>query len=237
MKRLVLAIILIAVVTACTKEEETIGTPGGMTASDGTFIGIVHLTCNKVEDASVYSFERKNPNGGNWVDLSWHSWNTCDDNGWALTNDKIVPGQKYEYRVRVHRDGPGFSEYSAIDKGHPFKTEAITITEIKSAQDPMDGTADNVTVFWKDSLSENILNLVERRYTVKFAEETNLGQWIPIETVVKTTLSDKEFSITAKLPKTRAYRYRVDSEFTYSLTQGQEHTTSYYAHEGNSFAE
>jgi len=238
MKRILNVLICISLlISSCSKDEETIDAPAPLTASDGTYIGIVHVSSQAVEGANSYIFDRKDPAGSAWIELTWQSYNTYDDHGFLLPNAKIVPGEKYEYRARVHKDGPGFSDYTPVDVGYAYNTLPAIIDTILSETDPANPGNDLVTVFWTDSLPQSILNLQERRFTVKFADEKNLGNWATMNFISTKVLGDKTFSITHSLEKTRNNYYRVDIEFFYGLKEGPNQVSSWYVIEGERYKE
>ena len=90
------------------------------TASQGDFIGVVHLVVEEVENKENYRYERKNPQTDQWEEIYWGPENIYDDNGWDLLYYSLLPGQVYEYRVRAHTDKNGYGKYSEVVTGHIF---------------------------------------------------------------------------------------------------------------------
>lgn len=238
MKNFISLLFLISVITySCNKEDEPLPVTKSFTASDGTYIGIIHLAAEPVEGADIYEFGRKDPESLEWSLFAWTEWNTHDDHGWTLPNDKIVPGQVYEYKVRTHADGPGFSEFSEIETGYAYPTPLLQFSQIQVSTNPTDGNYDNVTFMWKDSLSPDIKNLIQRIFIIKYAPEDNLSNVESLTNVSSTSLTEKDFSVTSSLPKNRSYYYRLNVLYEYSLKEDNQDTKSHYIVEGTMIKE
>lgn len=238
MKKIISLFFTIFVITfSCNKEDELLPVTKSFTASDGTYIGIIHLAAEPVEGAEIYEFGRQNPENMEWSELNWSEWNTHDDHGWELPNGKIVPGQVYEYKVRTHANGPGFSEFSEIETGYAYETPLLQFSNINVTTDPSSSDNDIITFFWKDSLSNNIQNLTQRTFTLKYAHEDNLSNWNVLGHFHSTSLSEKDFSGTASFSKNRSYYYKIDVSYAYSLKENNIETGSAYIVEGTMIKE
>jgi len=125
MKKIINCLILIATITLISCEEVP-DTPTNFIASQGTYIGVVHLAYGDLDgDAVVYRFNEEN---ANWEEISWTSSSNFDDNGHDLPAPYLIPGKEYRYKMRVHSDG--YSSYTNEITGYAFKGEPAEITSI-----------------------------------------------------------------------------------------------------------
>ena len=125
MKKIINCLILIATITLISCEEVP-DTPTNFIASQGTYIGVVHLAYGELDgDAVVYRFNEEN---ANWEEISWTSSSNFDDNGHDLPAPYLIPGKEYRYKMRVHSDG--YSSYTNEITGYAFKGEPAEITSI-----------------------------------------------------------------------------------------------------------
>ena len=237
MKKIISLLFVISVISLSCDEDESLPVTKSFTASDGTYIGIIHLAAEPVEGAEIYEFGRKDPESLEWSLFAWTEWNTHDDHGWTLPNDKIVPGQVYEYKVRTHANGPGFSEFSEIETGYAYPTPPLQFSQIQVSTNPTDGNYDNVTFMWKDSLSPDIKNLIQRQFMIKCAPEDNLSNVESLGIVSSTSLTEKDFSATSSLLKNRSNYYRLDVLYEYGLKEDNQDTKSHYIAEGTMIKE
>lgn len=235
MKNLIFLLFAISIITlSCKKEEEKLPITKSFTASDGTYIGVVHLAAEPVDGAEIYEFSRKHPESLQWDEIEWTEWNTHDDHGWLLPNGKIIPGQVYEYRVRTHSNSAGFSEYSEIETGYAYATPPLQFSEIKVTTNSSNSEYDDIIFVWKDSLPSDIMNYNSRRFTIKYATEDNLSNTRSLtDYVTSTSLTDRVFSATVSLKKTRPnYYYKLDALYEYSLSENYANVLSSYTVEG-----
>jgi len=109
-------------ITILSCEKEKITVPNDFTASQGTYIGVVHIAYGNIDDqAIVYRFNEDN---AQWEELIW-SWSTqWDDVGWLLPNG-IIPGKEYRYKMRLHSDDAGYSEYSNEINGYVIYLDIV----------------------------------------------------------------------------------------------------------------
>lgn len=152
------------------EEDDTLPKPTTFIASDGTYIGVVHLAYEAVPGAEIYEVYRLNDETAEWQDISWTELTNWDDTGWKLPNDKIIPGQEYQYKFRTHAGGPGFGPYSEIETGYAFDPEEVTITEVTRDYEESENT-----IIWTDPNDyDPIQNIATKEYIVYYAEENYL---------------------------------------------------------------
>lgn len=154
---LLLFIPAILFLTSC---EQITEPPSGMQASDGTYAGVIHLSYGSIEGDAVV--ERRDLDTGEWIDLSWNNVSSFDDPGYKLPDNKLIPGQVYQYRMRAHTDAGGFSEYTDIEEGYAY--EVLPATDVTATRSD-DNT--EATIAWTDPNDVSSLENWERmEYTI-----------------------------------------------------------------------
>lgn len=104
-------LILLALFLSSCETEEKLGPPASLYASQGTYLGVVHLTWESVPNAERYNIERLDPISGQWQDAVSVTENPGDDYGFNLPDNKITPGTKYKYRIASQSDNADDSGY------------------------------------------------------------------------------------------------------------------------------
>lgn len=178
MKKLTVFTVLIVTITFVSCIKETLTVPNDFTASQGSYVGVVHIAYGYLDgQAIVYRFNEDN---AQWEEISWTWSEQWDDIGWQLPNG-IVPGKEYRYKMRLHTDDAGFSEYSNEITGYAFKG---TGAEISSINREKDGDEVNITINWRDpnDLSE-IKNVQDIYYDIYRTEDGNVSDYQVIKSV------------------------------------------------------
>ncbi|MCD4833247.1 MAG: hypothetical protein K8R31_05590 [Bacteroidales bacterium] len=201
------------------EEDDSLPKPTTFIASDGTYIGVVHLAYAEVPGAEIYEVYRLNDETAEWQDISWTEQTNWDDNGWKLPNDKIIPGQVYQYKFRTHAGGPGFGPYSEIETGYAFDPEEVTITEVTRNYEESENT-----IIWTDPNDyEPIQNIVTKEYIVYYAEENYLDNdyeasstaYYSYQHSIPSWCADKVlyYKIVIKYSLTSGWDYEVESDW------------------------
>ncbi len=108
--------------------EEKLGPPASLYATQGTYLGVVHLTWEAVPNAERYNIERLDPVSGQWQDAVTVTESPGDDYGFNLPDNKIVPGTKYKYRIAAlsnNADDSGYIEYSGEGWAYELKDPVL----------------------------------------------------------------------------------------------------------------
>jgi len=156
MKKLFFALIfLIPATLFLVSCEQITEPPPGMQASDGTYAGVIHLSYGSFEGDAVV--ERRDLDTGEWIEISWNTVSNFDDPGYNLPDNKLIPGQVYQYRMRAHTDDGGFSEYTAVEDGYTY--EILPMTDITATRSD-DNTKSKV--IWTDPNDVSSLENWER---------------------------------------------------------------------------
>ena len=199
-------------------EEDELPKPTTFIASDGTYIGVVHLAYEEVPGAENYEVFRLNNETAEWQDISWTSQTNWDDIGWMLPNEEIIPGQVYQYKFRTHANGPGHGPYSEIETGYAFDPEEVTITEVTR-----DYTESENIIIWTDPNNyDPIQNLIRKEYIVYYATEDDLDNF---RKAGNTTDLSYEHYVYAD----EVYYYKVETNYTYSITNSNWSTYEAYS--------
>ena len=220
-------IILIATITLISCEEEP-DTPANFIASQGTYMGVVHLAYGELDgEAIVYRFNEDN---AGWDEISWTWSSNFDDNGWHLPDHYIVPGKEYRYKMRVYEESQGdeFSGYTNEITGYAFKGEPAEITSINRENN---GDKVDITINWSNpndlSKIKNIdyhLHGSNIEYKIYRAKNGNLSDYLHVGTVGQRALSPSDIQyewsyIDTRLDPEATYSYKVETHYLYQYTK------------------
>ena len=221
MKKLTFCTVLIAAITLISCKEETITLPADFTASQGTYLGVVHIAYSEdIEgEAIVYRFNEDN---AQWDEISWTWSNRWDDTGWSLPNNSLIPGKEYRYKMRLHSDGPGYSEYSNEITGYSFKANPVEIT---STNRQTEGGRLSISINWTNpnDLLE-IKNLQKIYYDIYRTEEGDINDFRIIKTMEETVLNTKDINYhwsytdtDSWLESSKSYTYKIVTRYHYDF--------------------
>ena len=201
--------LLIILATAC-EEDKTLATVKVIDVSQGTYIGVVHITWEPVSGASNYNIERKG-NNGEWISAGSVNEPPFDDYGFGLSDNKLVKGEKYVYRISSASDDSEDSPFSdPSGKGWIYELQPIELEAIRQEDN-------SIIVSWTDPVQTQInqINLLYCKYIVKRRYEgetsfTDLYTTSNISTVQSLNYTDENVSADKK-----AY-YKIQGWYQYS---------------------
>jgi len=245
MKKLIALITIIATFTFISCEEDP-DTPANFIASQGTYIGVVHLAYGELDgQAFVYRFNEDNANWDEIVSWNWSS--NFEDDGWQLPDDRIIPGKEYRYKMRVYEESQGdeYSGYTNEITGYAFKGDPAEITAINRETNSGNEDKVDITISWTNpnDLSE-IKNLDYIKYEIWRAENGNLSnytyinqqqQWIPDPSDIQY-----EWSFTDNYndpEKTYSYKIKTVYQYHYTRADGDYRENQYYEVDGTTVEE
>lgn len=238
MKKLATCLILIATIMLISCEEQTISVPADFTASQGTYIGVVHIAYgNSDGQGLVYRFNEDN---AEWEEISWTWSNQWDDNGWSLPNNKLIPGKEYRYKMRVYVEGEGeeFSDYSQEITGYAFKAIG---SEISSLSRENNGEDVDITINWTNPNDlSNIKNLQDIYYDIYRTEDGTLADYQMIKSVYSSFNNGNpqyEWSYEDTwLDPSKNFTYKIITRYMYNFTDvnGDYRDNIYYTVDGTS---
>lgn len=239
MKKLIALITIIATITFISCEEDP-DTPANFIASQGTYIGVVHLAYGELAgQALVY---RLNEDNAEWQEISWTWSSNFDDNGVHLPDHYIVPGKEYRYKMRVYKESQG-DEYSGYTKeitGYAFKGDPAEITTINRETNSGNEDKVDITVSWTNpnDLSE-IKNLYYIRYEIYRAVDGNLSNYNYVyqrgQNIAQPSDIQYEWSYNDKyLDRAKTYSYKIKTFYGYHYTtvNGDYRDNEYYEIDG-----
>ncbi len=214
-------IILIITIIIISCDREPVAVPDDFTASQGTYIGVVHIAYGDNDgQAIVYRF---NENNAQWEEISW-TWSTqWDDNGWLLPDNRLIEGKEYRYKMQIYAEGQGdeFSDYSREVTGYAFKADPV---EISSVNRQNDGSLE-ITINWtnpNDLLEIN--NLQDINYDIYRTEDGNYSDFSLIKTldevVYNTSDINYDWSYTDtdySLDPSKSYSYKIVTRYMYDF--------------------
>lgn len=242
MKKGIALVAIIATITFISCEEDP-DTPANFTASQGTYIGVVHLAYGELDgQALVYRFYEDN---AEWQEISWTWSSNFDDNGWLLPDHYIVPGKEYRYKMRVYEESQGdeYSGYTNEITGYAFKGEPAEITAITRENY---GDKVDITISWRNPNDlSGIKNLQYIEYWVYRAENGNLSDYSSVgkKEQMVTSPSDiqYEWSLTDDYrDPEKTYSYKIKTRYRYDYTRsdgGYNDDNNYYEVDGTSVDE
>lgn len=221
MKKITSFSLLIITITIISCDNEPVTVPDDFTASQGTYMGVVHLAYGDNDgQAIVYRF---NENNAQWEEISW-TWSTqWDDNGWLLPDNRLIAGKEYRYKMQIYAEGQGdeFSDYSREITGYAFKADPV---EISSLNRQNDGSLE-ITINWtnpNDLLEIN--NLQDINYDIYRTEDGNYSDFSLIKTlnevVYNTSDINYDWSYTDtdySLDPSESYSYKIVTRYMYDF--------------------
>ncbi len=244
MKKLIALITIIATITFISCEEDP-DTPANFIASQGTYIGVVHLAYGELDGQAVVY--RLNEDNAEWQEIAWTWSSNFDDNGVHLPDHYIVPGKEYRYKMRVYEESQGdeYSGYTNEITGYAFKGDPAEITAINRETNSGNEDKVDITISWTNpnDLSE-IKNLDYIKYEIWRAENGNLSnytyinqqqQWIPDPSDIQY-----EWSFTDNYndpEKTYSYKIKTVYQYHYTRADGDYRENQYYEVDGTTVEE
>ncbi len=222
-------------ITMLSCKKENIAVPDDFTASQGTYIGVVHIAYGNIDgQAIVYRFNEDN---AQWEELAWTWSQQWDDVGWLLPNG-IIPGKEYRYKMRLHSDDAGFSDYSNEITGYAFKGTGSEITSINRENN---GDKVDITINWRDTNDLSVLkNLQDIYYDIYRTEDGNFSGYNIIKSVYSSFNDGNpqyEWSYEDLwLDPSKNYTYKIVTRYMYAYIDANGESREYieYIAEGNS---
>lgn len=204
-KHLLFFVPIFLLLSSC--EEDTLPKPTSFITSDGTYMGVVHLAYEAISDAEIYDVYRLNSETAVWDDIAWTEMTNWDDHGYLLSDNKIIPGQEYQYKMRAHSDDASFGSYSDIETGYAFDPEEVIITEVTR-----DYTESENLIIWTDPNDyDPIQNIVIKEYIIYYATENNLDYFQKLK-------STYDLSCEHYVDANEVYYYKIVTNYTYSIS-------------------
>ena len=244
MKKLITFIVLIATITFISCEEDP-DTPANFIASQGTYIGVVHLAYGDLDGEAVV--HRFNEDNAEWQEIAWTWSSNFEDDGWQLPDDRIIPGKEYRYKMRVYEEGQGdgFSGYTNEITGYAFKGDPAEITSITRETNSGNEDKVDITISWTNpnDLSE-IRNLDHIKYEIYRAINGNLSNYTYVykleQFIAQPSDIQYEWSFTDDYlnpEKTYAYKIKTTYQYHYTRADGDYRENQYYEVDGTTAEE
>jgi hypothetical protein len=215
MKKIIGYLTLIAMIsiTSCEKDPPI---PSDLTASQGTYVGVVHIAYASVsgDGEIIYEAFRFNEDNAEWQGIGSSTLSNWDDYGYKLIDNKIEPGKKYRYKVQSNDDN-GESGKSNEVSGYAFIGEVAEITSINKE---IDGDDVDLTINWTDNNNRLALkNLTYTEYKVQRIENGNYADMSCVHTEYSDDFSKKYFSYKdSYLKKDIEYSYLIETYYYYT---------------------
>ena len=136
--------------TACQKEEH-LNNVSDLSVSQGTYLGVVHLSWDPVPDAQYYNIDRLDPETGQWLNAATTSGTEVDDYGFNLPDNKLVYGEHYKYRISSASKDADDSEFKEFDQ---YGWTYIPAPLVPTAEWLNN---DHVKVTWSDPIAADVI--------------------------------------------------------------------------------
>ena len=137
------SIAIFTLLTACSQDQK-LDAPQNIIASQGTYLGVVHLSWNPVSDAQHYNIEREKANTGEWLNAGSVVNAIFDDYGFNLPDNVLVYGERYRYRVSAGSSDADDSAFvMAGNEGWAYEPKKVSVTKTAESNG-------NVTVSWQE---------------------------------------------------------------------------------------
>ena len=158
--QLVLGMVITFLFSGC--KEQQLGISQNISVSQGTYLGVVHLSWDPVPDAQSYNIDRQDPLTNEWTNAGTVNTPPFDDYGFNLPDNKIVPGDHYFYRLSAGSADISDGNYVNADKeGWVYEQQKPVITD---ATIQANGS---VIITWNDPNSlNNLVNFTGVTYEV-----------------------------------------------------------------------
>jgi hypothetical protein len=211
-----LIVFCLIVFASCKKDKIEVT---GFTATEGTRIGVVRLSYEPVSDAEAYEIQRKNPETSIWEPLayikSWVPDHVYDDRGIGLTNNTLLPGQVYEYRMKAWPSGNASSPWCAVATGYIF-APSPRIWKVKYEPDAIPENDGTFTFTIKDKLPALLSNLTDRRVSI-YRSKASTSNFQLLNYGNSIQGYDSTIYITCKEDNADApYDYKLEISYNYS---------------------
>jgi len=218
MKKITSLIVLITI-TIISCDKKPVPVPDDFTASQGTYINVIHIAYGDNDgQAVVYRF---NENNAQWEEISWTWITQWDDEGWLLPDNRLIPGKEYRYKMQIYAEGQGdeFSDYSREITGYAFKADPVIINSVDRQND---GNFE-IAINWtnpNDLLGIN--NLQNIYYDIYRTEGVNYSDFTLLKTVDEFidntsdisydwSYTDSDYS----LDPSKSYSYKIVTRYMY----------------------
>lgn len=188
MRKLYVLVLAALMIIGCTTDDPDVTSfsyPKMKEATQGDMYGNIMIVWDLVEGADAYRIYRKHPDlPDQWDEISEISYHLDFDNGYNLTDRKIVPGATYQYRLSSVSDEHGESEISPVFEAFSaYPPDKPVISSITVGQDCIQLT-------WLDDNPKLKNEYWPRDYNVYIAEMSK-----PDEFEMIGTTEEKEFCI------------------------------------------
>ena len=197
-------------ITSCDEEDEQLSTVNEISASQGTYIGVVHINWDPVTGASHYNIERKGPDGV-WTSAGSVAEPPFDDYGLGLSDNKLTEGTRYTYRITSCSDDADDSEYSdQSGEGWIYEPQTIELQATRQENE-------SIVVSWNDPNLSQISqsNLLACKYIVsrRYEDETSFGDLYTTGDI--SSVQDLSYTDESVASGTNAY-YQIRAWYYYS---------------------
>ncbi len=180
-------------------KEEQLDLPGNLIVSQGSYLGVVHLSWDPVANAQYYNIDRQDQSTGEWQNAATSSGTEVDDYGFNLPDNKIVVGKHYKYRISAGSSDIDDSGYiNSNQEGWTYEPQPVTVTAIIEANG-------NVSVSWHESnLLDQLQNYSNSEYTI-LRKNATVQDFVSVGTIQGDTLftdispgDDPQYKVEAK---------------------------------------
>jgi len=204
---LIASIILATFFTSC--EEESLDGPSSVSVSQGTYMGIVHLSWDPVPDAQYYNIERQGPDGS-WLNAGTVTTPPFDDYGFNLPDHKITFGTHYSYRISSASSSYDDSPFREVTgEGWTYVLQPIILTVTNENGE--------IKLSWTDA-NANVQNVQYLYYEIQ-QKDANENTYHSIHTTDHLNKGESEntYSFSSNLESDLATSYKIYAVYNYAF--------------------
>lgn len=208
MKKLALfSLSILVFLFSCDKQDDRDIIPKNIDASDGFYVGCIHLEFEKEENTTVM-IERREKGTENWTILSGGIASTSFEDNEGYTDTGMPPGVVFEYRMR--NDMGDNQEYAAIEEGFAFAY--VPVTEIDIESSAYNGEVTN-HLTWNAGNHNSFINESEIYFNVCRSTDS-LGTY----EIIATVGEDRSYTDVLSATDPKDVYYRIDIFYSYAVT-------------------
>ncbi len=208
MKKIITFTISILIILISCDKEDVDQRPNNFSASDGFYVGCIHIEYEKKDNVTV-TMERREKGTNDWITISGGIGSNSFDDNEGYFEEGMPPGKVFEYRLR--NDMGNNQEYSEIEEGFAFQYVSISNIEVSSSVDYQGNIRNSLR--WNAGNHNSFLNESEILFNVCRSTDS-LGTF----QIVGTVGEDRSYTdVISATDNSENFFYRIDIFYRYKI--------------------